>query len=197
MMQLIIITDTPFSTSEPAWIRLLFSEGAGRVHLRKPQATEAEMRQLIESLPAVLYPRLTLQDHLPLAKEYGIGGVHLNARNREIPNGFRGLVSRSCHSFNEIAAHPEEDYLFLSPVFDSISKNGYHSAFTPEQLSEASARKIISQRIIALGGIRPEHLPGLREKGFGGVALLGYIWQNATPGGLIEKMKTIRKFNTL
>lgn len=196
-MQLIIITDTPFSASEPALIRLLFSEGAGRIHLRKPQATETEMRQLIESLPTVLYPRLTLQDHLPLANEYGIGGVHLNARNTKIPNGFRGLVSHSCHSFNEIAAHPAEDYLFLSPVFDSISKNGYRSAFTPEQLSEASARKIIGRRVIALGGIRPEHLPGLRENGFGGVALLGYIWQNASPGGLIEKMKTIRKFNTL
>lgn len=196
MMRLIIITDTPFTATEPALIRLLLSEGAERIHLRKPQATEAEMRRLIESLPEVLYPRLTLQDHLPLAGEYGIGGVHLNARNKEVPDGFRGFVSRSCHSFREIAAHPEEDYLFLSPVFDSISKNGYHSAFTSGQLCVAARQGIINQRVIALGGIRPEHWPGLREQGFGGIALLGYIWQDATPAGLIRKMETIRKFNT-
>lgn len=59
-----------------------------RVHLRKPQSAEADMRRLIEALPPELYPRLTLQDHLHLAGEYGIGGVHLNARNPEIPAGF-------------------------------------------------------------------------------------------------------------
>ena len=55
------------------------------MHLRKPQSAEADMRRLIEALPPELYPRLTLQDHLHLAGEYGIGGVHLNARNPRSP----------------------------------------------------------------------------------------------------------------
>ena len=121
------------------------------------------MRRLIEALPPELYPRLTLQDHLQLAKEYGIGGVHLNARNPEIPAGFGGLISRSCHSFGEIASHPTEDYLFLSPIFDSISKTGYRAGYAPDELRKAFAQGIINPRVAALGGIRPEHLPRYRS----------------------------------
>lgn len=54
-----------------------------------------------------------------------------------------------------------------------------------------------------LGGIRPKHLPALKEYGFG-YAFLGYIWQGATPGELvayagnnkiqpINRRKTVRK----
>ena len=191
MMRIIVITDTSFAASEAESIRILLSEGVDRVHLRKPQSAEADMRRLIEALPPELYPRLTLQDHLHLAGEYGIGGVHLNARNPEIPAGFGGLVSRSCHSFEELASHPTEDYLFLSPIFDSFSKTGYRAG----ELREAFVQGIINPRITALGGIRPEHLPALKEYGFGGAALLGYIWQSATPGELVRRMLEIRKFN--
>ena len=140
MMRIIVITDTPFAASEAESIRILLSEGADRVHLRKPQSAENDMRRLIEALPPELYPRLTLQDHLYLAGEYGIGGVHLNARNPEIPAGFGGLISRSCHSFEELASHPTEDYLFLSPIFDSISKTGYRAGYAPDELRKAFAQ---------------------------------------------------------
>lgn len=123
MMRIIVITDTSFAASEAESIRILLSEGVDRVHLRKPQSAEADMRRLIEALPPELYPRLTLQDHLHLAGEYGIGGVHLNARNPEIPAGFGGLISRSCHSFGEIASHPTEDYLFSQPDFRQHLQN--------------------------------------------------------------------------
>ena len=149
MMRIIVITDTPFAASEAESIRILLSEGADRVHLRKPQSAENDMRRLIEALPPELYPRLTLQDHLYLAGEYGIGGVHLNARNPEIPAGFGGLISRSCHSFEELASHPTEDYLFLSPIFDSISKTGYRAGYAPDELRKAFAQGIINPRVAA------------------------------------------------
>ena len=179
MMRIIVITDTSFAASEAESIRILLSEGVDRVHLRKPQSAEADMRRLIEALPPELYPRLTLQDHLHL----------------EIPAGFGGLISRSCHSFGEIASHPTEDYLFLSPIFDSISKTGYRAGYAPDELRKAFAQGIINPRVAALGGIRPEHLPALQEYGFGGAAFLGYIWQGATPEELVRRMREIRKFN--
>ena len=169
MMRIIVITDTSFAASEAESIRILLSEGVDRVHLRKPQSAEADMRRLIEALPPELYPRLTLQDHLHLAGEYGIGGVHLNARNPEIPAGFGGLISRSCHSFGEIASHPTEDYLFLSPIFDSISKTGYRAGYAPDELRKAFAQGIINPRVAALGGIRPEHLDS-GERPFSGTS---------------------------
>ena len=169
MMRIIVITDTPFAASEAESIRILLSEGADRVHLRKPQSAENDMRRLIEALPPELYPRLTLQDHLYLAGEYGIGGVHLNARNPEIPAGFGGLVSRSCHSFEELASHPTEDYLFLSPIYDSISKTGYRAGYAPDELREAFVQGIInphrSARRHPAG--TPARVTGVRIRGSG------------------------------
>ena len=197
MMRILVITDEAFRPSEAEEIGLLLEEGVERVHLRKPHAGEASLRRLIESLPQRLYPRLTLHDHLSLAVEYGLGGIHLNSRNRSIPDGFRGLVSCSCHTLEELALHPEADYCFLSPIFDSISKSGYRAAFTLQQLRRAATEGLLTRRVVALGGIRPEHLPELHACGFGGAALLGFIWRDATPAALRERMKTIDEFNTL
>ena len=124
-----------------------------------------------------------------------MGGVHLNRRNAAVPAGFRGLVSRSCHTLDEIAAHPACDYLFLSPLFDSISKSGYRAAFTDGELRDAAARGLLGERVVALGGIRPELLPRVRELGFGGAALLGAVWRDASPAALHRTMEHIRRFN--
>lgn len=68
------------------------------------------------------------------------------------------------------------DYIFLSPVFDSISKSGYSSAFTHEQLAEAALRGIIDHRVFALGGVTPDKYSFLQRYHFGGAAMLGAIW---------------------
>ena len=60
----------------------------------------------------------------------------------------------------------------LSPVFDSISKQGYRSAFDPDSLRPWLEGK----RVVALGGVTPERIPLLRDAGFSGAAMLGYFW---------------------
>ena len=112
----------------------------------------------------------------------------------EPPQGFRGLVSRSCHSLEELEEHAADDYLFLSPIFDSISKVGYTARFTAESLLEAAARGIVNDRVLALGGVRPEYLPRIRAYGFGGAALMGCIWQAADAGTLSATLGAIRKY---
>ncbi|MDE5730534.1 MAG: thiamine phosphate synthase [Alistipes sp.] len=197
MMRLIAVTEPTFRADEPEAIRLLLDEGIDRIHLRKPGSDECRMRRLVESLPGECFPRLTLHDHLPLAVEYGIGGVHLSGRNPEPPARFGGLLSRSCHSLRELAACREEDYLFLSPIFDSISKAGYRAGFSARELSEAACAGVITGRTVALGGIRPEHLPALREYGFGGAALLGYLWQSPSPAEMVRRIAKLKRYNEL
>lgn len=68
------------------------------------------------------------------------------------------------------------DYVFLSPIFDSISKSGYHSAFTLEVLQQAAAHNIIDEKVVALGGVTPDKVKWLRQIGFGGAAMLGAVW---------------------
>lgn len=193
-MRLAVITDPEFRPDEAEVIPRLLSGGIERVHLRKPGAAEADLRRLVESLPAALYPRLTLHDCLPLAVEYGLGGVHLNGRNPEPPKDFRGMVSRSCHSLDEVAACRTEDYLFLSPVFDSISKSGYRAAFPEATLRDAAARGLLGARVWALGGVRPDLLPRVRACGFGGAALLGCIWRNTSERELRRTLEELEKY---
>ena len=162
MFNLVIITEPGFFPGEAEALRRLLGGLECRVHLRKPGSAEEDMRRLVESLPA---------------PEYGVGGVHPTSRFPEIPPGWRGLVSRSCHSLDELAMCRDADYMFLSPVFDSISKSGYASAFSDAQLREAAGR-LIGHRVYALGGVRPENFPLLREYGFGGAALLGHVWKD-------------------
>lgn len=196
MMRLVVITREAFTAEEPETILRLLEGGIDRIHLRKPAATEPEMRRLIESLPATCYPHLSLHDHLPLAAEYGLGGVHLNGRNPMPPAGFRGVVSRSCHTLGELAGSaPTTGYRFLSPIFDSISKSGYQAAFSEADLRDAAAQGIIDTRTLALGGVTPARLPQVRAWGFGGAALLGCIWRDTSPAGLRRTLSEIDTYN--
>ena len=121
--------------------------------------------------------------------------MHLNARNPAPPEGFRGLVSRSCHTLGEVAEHAADTgYRFLSPIFDSISKSGYRAAFSGEALCEAAAQGIIDTRTLALGGVTPSRLPQVRAWGFGGAALLGCIWRDTSAAGLRRTLAEIDKY---
>lgn len=65
--------------------------------------------------------------------------------------------------------------MFLSPIFDSISKHGYGSAFSHETLRKAAAEGIIDEKVVALGGVTPENAGWLEKLGFGGAAMLGCV----------------------
>ena len=69
------------------------------------------------------------------------------------------------------------DYVFLSPIFDSISKRGYRSQFSLTELQKAAAEGIIDSKVVALGGITKDKLPLLQSLHFGGAAMLGAIWE--------------------
>ena len=176
-MNLIILTTPNFLPDEAEALTALLSHGLYRLHLRKPGCTEAELDALIRQLPPAYYPRISLHDHFPLQARYRLGGIHLNSRNPDVPTGFQGLVSRSCHTLEEAARYaPLTDYYFLSPIFDSISKQGYHAGFTEQQLRQAAEQGIINEKTIALGGVTADKLPYLASLGFGGAAFLGDIW---------------------
>ena len=129
-----------------------------------------------EAVPERCYSRISLHDCHDMALRYGLGGVHLNGRNPVPPSGFAGLVSRSCHSFEELGRYAGKcDYMFLSPVFDSISKRGYSSHFSLEDIKSNSG--IVNDRVFALGGVSADNIGLLPDAGFGGAAVLGYLWE--------------------
>lgn len=158
-----------------AWLR---SGEVQYFHIRKPQFTEMEMREYLSAFPADVRERLSLHDHHTLAREMGIGGVHLNSRNPVLADNLKAKrASASCHSIEEFAQRQSEcNYCFLSPIFDSVSKQGYSSAFSPEVLKKAFADGILNDKAVALGGVTRDNIPLLQEMGFSACASVGDLW---------------------
>lgn len=181
-MKYIVITQPTFFAGEAERIILMFQSGLQRLHLRKPDSTADEVRALLNGIPAVYHGRIVIHEHFELLHEFRLGGIHLNRRNPAAPDDWKGDVSISCHSLEELADRKKEPfaYLSLSPIFDSISKKGYCSAFTSEVLSRAQKQGIIDERVMALGGICRENVKDVLTYGFGGVMVLGDAWK-ATP----------------
>lgn len=194
MMEWIVITSPGFLQGEADFIDRLFGHGLDRLHLRKPGADIGECRRLLDGISREWLPWIVVHDNFGLCREYGLGGVHLNGRNPMAPPNHEGSVSRSCHSLEEISRYKGEcDYLTLSPIFNSISKQGYMAAFGPGQLAAARDSGLIDRRVIALGGVTLENIPRVKELGFGGVAILGDVWQRMADGNVDEYLASLRK----
>lgn len=196
MNKLIVITTPYFFEEEGTILSALFEEGLEQVHLRKPNAGADEISKLLDALPDSFHSRIRLHDCFELAGRYAIGGLHLNKRNNRIPAGFRGTVSRSCHTLEEVKENSQLDYVFLSPIFQSISKEGYGSGFSIEELQKVAAEGIINEKVIALGGINHENIPLLKGLNFGGVAVLGALWGEPSDkkeiDSIIQQYKLLR-----
>lgn len=167
-MRLIVFTLPSTIEGEPHLIETLVDCGVDLVHIRKPSWTEEYTQKLIDE-------------------------IALRCRNRLVVHKHHN--PRSCHSLEEVVERKKiYDYVFLSPIFDSISKQGYRSAFTESELTEARNKGIIDERVVALGGVTLERIPRLRQFGFGGAALLGDVWQYSNNISLFAShIKELRK----
>jgi len=212
-MRLIAITTETFFEGEAEAVNLLFDNGLEALHIRKPYASQHVTAFFIGQINKSYYARIVIHDYYELAKRFDLKGIHLNRRNQatfiralhhtfeehhfEGDNPMRSMlqVSRSCHSLEEVSKSNFCDYVFLSPIFDSTSKVGYKQGFTPEQLHEAKDRKIIDERVMALGGITTDKIPVVRSYGFGGVAVIGALWSdfamNRNKKELLERFKVL------
>ena len=161
---------------EDAIIRHLLANGFDIVHLRKPDADMCYCRDLLQQLSPSERKRVVIHDYYSLYEEYSLRGFHINKNITSYPADYQGTRTRSCHSLDEILRYkPECDYLFLSPIFDSISKADYRSKFSHAELLNASINGVIDNKVIALGGVTLDRIAYLHSLRFGGVAMMGAI----------------------
>jgi thiamine-phosphate pyrophosphorylase len=183
-MKLIVITTEHFFDGEAAALNLLFDNGMELLHLRKPEASEAETAHFLEQIQQKYHPRIVIHDHYSLINRFHLKGIHLNRRNTSLAPVCNRCVplsytkSLSCHTLDEIEQHPDMDYLFLSPIFDSISKQNYASRFPESLLYALKEKGVIHEKIIALGGVNQHNISKVKEYGFGGAAVLGGLWED-------------------
>jgi thiamine monophosphate synthase len=105
------------------------------------------------------------------------------ARAAAPPTRTQGLtLSASLHSLADVPQRVGQennrcpfDYVFLSPIFDSISKTGYPAAsFDEEALVQTLAGAACD--VVALGGLDARTALSAARTGFAGAALLGCLW---------------------
>jgi thiamine-phosphate pyrophosphorylase len=192
-MQLIVITPEKATVNEIEIVNQLFSNGLQRLHVRKPLFMVEEYRRYIERIDPQYYNRLVIHGCFELSEEFKLGGIHLNSSMRNdkvllqsIKHISSSLVSSSFHGWAELL---EQDlpygYVFISPVFDSISKEGYKAGIDLKGAMETkhalASRQKVCPAIIGLGGVGAGQLKVLDDHGFDGAAMLGAIWQAGDP----------------
>jgi thiamine-phosphate pyrophosphorylase len=191
MFRLILLTSPTSLPNEPRLLTELLAQGVERLHLRKPGRSASQLETLIQELPAHYYSRLVLHAYPHLVRQYQLGGLHLTGSQRAVTKRRPVLLpgqtlSTSYHSLAEVSQHRRYyDYVFLSPIFDSISKEGYGSNFDLAEvatfLQKLAARPGYCPQVLALGGVEAQNINLVQEAGFAGAAVLGTIWQSADP----------------
>ncbi|UOQ98580.1 thiamine phosphate synthase [Hymenobacter sp. 5317J-9] len=189
-MQLIVISPPHAVAHESTLVSEMLAAGLTRFHVRKPGWGLSEMAAYVAAIPAEFHPRLVLHSHHALVAELGLGGAHLTAAARAAntrPTLAPGQsLSTSFHTLAEIRQHRRRyNYVFLSPIFDSLSKENYAAAFDLETVAEAlrqlRQRPGYAPSVVALGGIDAPRLASVRQAGFAGAAVLGAVWQSPDP----------------
>ena len=176
-MKIIAITSPKVTGDDEYIIKGLVKRGIDVVHFRKPDSGIEECRSLLLKLTSGERSKIVVHDYPELYEEFSLLGIHVNKNVTSLPEGYSGLKTRSCHSFDEVEMYKDDyDYLFLSPIFNSISKQGYMSSFSDAELLQASKEGIIDRKVIALGGVTFDKIPYLKDLNFGGVAMIGAIY---------------------
>jgi len=176
-MKLIILTKATFFVEEDKILTTLFEEGMDNLHLYKPDSEPVYSERLLTLLSEDYYKKITVHDHFYLREEFGLKGIHLNTADAELPYGYKGHFSCTCHSIAELHdAKKKADYVFLKTIFDSQSNPQDKQTISEEELREASRKGLIDKHVYAMGGINLDNIRQMRDLGFGGVVICGDLW---------------------
>lgn len=203
-MKLVLITSSDIREAEVSNLTQILEMGLPTLHLRKPKISTNEMRKLIASIPTHFHNRIVIHSHHSLAREFDLKGIHITRlhRKRWIRGQWNDFLfrlkgkkpQRTC-SFRKLSSLYEAsepyDYVFLSPIFDSLSgtlQGGFN------EFSLRAALEKTSYRVIARGGIEANRMEKVQELGFAGLALYSAIWRKKDPVAAFEHLlKTARE----
>lgn len=205
-MKIVVISQSKILENEHDIIRQLFEAGLDTFHLRKPHLRTAQLQEFIEKIPPQFHNRLIIHSHHRLATKFNLQGVHYTRlhlektfrnwwRERKLRFIKRKLVRTTSH--NKLATLYDKadihfDYVFLSPIFDSITGK-YQSGFYEDSIRAAIQKT--GQRIVARGGIDVTRIEKVYELGFHGMALYSCIWNSEHP--IEEYLKVVRRCKEL
>lgn len=201
-MKLIVISNPLYLDGEARLINQLFDAGLEILHLRKEAGDRRAYRKLIGAIDPAYRDRLVLNGFHELAEEFGIRRLHYSEQWRRAAGAIRKgepvfgngnkdrVISTSIHDLKDINEAEEFDYAFYGPVFDSLSKPGYRGVEERGFKLKRNAGKMGTE-IIALGGIDVSRIDQVQAMNFGGLAVLGAVWN--APADAVINFKRIQK----
>ena len=176
-MKLVLMTKPTFFVEEDKILATLFEEGLDDLHLYKPGSAPVYAERLLTLLPDDYYRRIYVHDHYYLKKEYGLAGIHIDAADEPLPDGYKGKFTRTCMNLDLLkAAKKKSEYVMLKYIFHSQSEPDADQTFNHEDLREASRRGLIDRHVYALGGMNLENVRVAKDLGFGGGVICGDLW---------------------
>ena len=192
-MKIIVISSVDVSSSKEIEImKGLFEAGLQTFHLRRPNYDFQKMKEYLQRIPAEYHNRIVIHSHHKLAKKFDLKGIHLPSKIRKSRFKFwlikRFIIAKKPHLKVSTSLHhlthlddfnPIFNYVFLSPIFDSISKKDYQSGFNEFTLRKGLEKTKYS--VYALGGVEATNLNKVKDYGFAGAALVGSIWTAPDP----------------
>jgi thiamine-phosphate pyrophosphorylase len=209
-MKLIVCSTPETLSDEQQLVKELLHCGLETFHLRKPAFSTEEMRDWLTQIPSSDCRKIVLHSHWLLAEEFKIKGIHIGAsafKNMTLAEQEAWLtyakrkqlsISSSVHDQEEIHRLPQGfDYVWLSPVFESISKQAYHSSFSDSQFDNW-VKELKEQKqtpVYALGGVTARHATKLAQRGFDGMVVLGSVWTDVT--GIEDKEQIKQRIKQL
>ncbi len=197
-MKLIIMTKATFFVEEDKILTTLFEEGMENLHLYKPESEPIYSERLLSLISDEYYKYITVHDHFYLREEYKLRGIHLNNATDSLPAGYKGNVSRTCHSIDELyKAKKDSKYVFLKTIFDSQSNPADKQTHSYDELREAARRGLIDKKVYAMGGINLDNIRLCHELGFGGVVICGDLWKRFNIHHEIDYKDLIAHFQKL
>lgn len=191
-MTIIVVSPKTTSESEIETVNSLFKAGLDVFHLRKPGYSRRRLAKYIKAISPEYRNKIVIHSHHTLAIRFKLKGIHLTRMDRKKPfvsslkikyiRFFKSdiTISATFHNLSHIYDNNNGyDYVFLSPIFDSISKSGYQSGFNFHSLKVALTKT--EQKVIAIGGVELSKIDIINNMGFSGIALVGTIWQSKEP----------------
>lgn len=175
LSKLILLTHPEKLYTEVDLFRSLLELGIPCLHVRKELGTLEAHQNFLNIVPKSLRDSTLVHQFPELAQKYQLKGIHY--KSTEEPTLTKGkIIGKSVHSFEEAEKYAHLDYLYLSPIFDSISKEGYTSNFDENELKAFLSNWKGKAKLYALGGINPTNAQKALDLGFYGVVVLGSIW---------------------
>lgn len=164
----------------------LFDAGLGRLHVQSVRDWNVRQYEaFLQQVPEAFWNRIVLEEQPDLVLSRNLAGFQMIPGDRIPPRWPKtAALSLKCHSYDEMRSTPKGcHYLFLSPIFPSVSKRDYVPQRTHREF------QVIVERwraeggcpVYGLGGITPQNAGHVRELGFDGMAFIGSVWESAKP----------------